>query len=271
MTNENEGGYPAGYYFDDKKDGVTAVPTETPAEVPTESSTEVAAEIPTETKVETVKAPELSPSEVAKQRREGVANFFKNTKTNFKNTVLSVGGGIVKFFGKAKALGGAIVEGGRAIGSEAIDQARTLGNETLDSAKVVGNEALNFVVAPDVYIKKGAENLAVWSRNKAESMSNFAKGKAELVAAVMKIVENETAERVNQIQADIAKRYEDLKQFGNDAIESAAGKIRDVKEGLRNKKNNLIIAFLKSIEGAFRTKADKVAGKIELLQGLKAN
>jgi hypothetical protein len=243
MTNETE--YPKGYYFGDKGNETTEIP---PAEVPVEVPIETKVESPV-VNTETVKAPEMSPSEIAKQRREGIANFFTNTKDKFKNKALSVGTSIKNFFGKARALRGSIIESGKAL----------------------GNEALDFVVAPDAYIKKGAENIAEWVNNKAERLSNFAKGKAELAAAIMSIVEKETAERVNEIQAKIAERYEDLKQFGSDAIEAGAGKIRDIKEGFRNKKNNMIIAFLKSIEGVFRTKADRVAGKIQLLQGLKTN
>lgn len=233
MANEQE--YPAGYYFDDKKDDVIAVPAEVTAN---EVHTEVVAEAPMETKTETVKAPEISPSEVAKQRREGVVKFFKDTKTNFKNKMQSIGGGIKKFFGKAKTL---------------------------------GNEVIDVVVAPDAYIKKGAENLATWSKNKVESISNFAKSKAELIAAIASLVENKTIDKINEIQSGISQRYEALKQHGTDAIESGAGKIRDVKEGLRDAKNSLIIAFLKSIEERHRAKADKVASTIQLLQGLKTN
>lgn len=242
MTNENERPYPAGYYFDDKRDGVAETPIEVPAESPVETQTESPIAV-----TETVKAPEISPSEVAKQRREGVVNFFKNTKENFKSKVQSAGAGLRRFFGKTKALGGTIIEG----------------------SKALGNETLDVIIAPDAYIKKGTENLRGWVKNKAETISNFAKGKEELIVAIANLMENKTIEKVDEIQAKIYERYESIKQYGNDAIESAADRIRDVKEAFRNAKNNLIIIFLKSIEETHRAKADKVAKTIELLQGLK--
>lgn len=196
------------------------------------NSTEVKVDEP---KVETVQDAEMSPSEVAQKRKEAVVNFFNHTKENFKNKVSLVGNGIKNLFGKAKAF---------------------------------GSKALDVAIAPDAYIAKGLENADNFLDKKADQLELFVKGRIDMVKIISEFVQYESVEKYVEVQNAVDARFESLKQYGVNAIESGADRIRSVKEGVRNKKNQIIIAYLKSIEESHRAKADNIASKISFLNSL---
>ncbi len=171
-----------------------------------------------------------SPAEVAQERKESVVNFFKKSKDSLFTKASKVGNGIVNFFGKVK------------------------------------NTALNVALAPDAYIAKGYEKLDTFVESKADQLDAFVQGRVEMAELVAGFVKDKSVEKLNAVKDAAVARYEGLKQFGVNAVEAGAEKIRAAKEGIRNKKNNLIIAYLKSVEEQHRAKADRAASSIALLQ-----
>lgn len=233
MSNENGRSMPDKYYFDDESKD--AVP-----ESEIISSENAAAEVKTET-IATTPEVKLSAKEIASQRRENLSRFFKEKKDSLKNSVQSVGANIKSFFGKVKAFG----------------------KNSVDTA-------INVAVAPDAYISKGVESVNNFIDKKNEQLDNFVKGKAELLKLFAEFTQYKTVEKYEGIKSGIEARYNALKQYGEDAVESGKSRVREVKDGIRNKKNSIIIAALRSVSEGLRSKADAVEEKISLLESIKA-
>ena len=182
--------------------------------------------------VEAVETNEVkkSPAEIAQKRRENIVSFFKNSKEVLFNKASRVGNNIKSFFGKVK------------------------------------NTSINVALAPDAYVSKGYEKLDAFLNGKADQLETFIKNGVDIAELAAGFVKNRSVENLNAVKDAVVAKYESLKQFGVNAVEAGAEKIAAVKEGVRTKKNNLIIAYLKSIEEKYRQKADRTASTITLLQ-----